>query len=92
MSASKARLAYSASNVKDSGFRYAVGVYKNDAFGATGNDENDRLTLAITGRATWSSAAPGDVIHLGAWHSYRDMGGNELGERFATCLHGFYPL
>lgn len=68
---------------KDSGFRYAVGVYKNDAFGATGNDENDRLTLAITGRATWSSAAPGDVIHLGAWHSYRDMGGNELGERFA---------
>ena len=23
------------------------------------------------------------MIHLGAWHSYRDMGGNELGERFA---------
>ncbi|TMO73369.1 porin [Pseudoalteromonas sp. S3785] len=68
---------------KDSGFRYAIGVYKNDAFGATGNDENDRLTLAITGRATWSSTAPGDVIHLGAWHSYRDMGGNELGARFA---------
>lgn len=68
---------------KDSGFRYAVGVYKNDAFGATGHDENDKLTLAITGRATWSSAAPGDVIHLGVWHSYRDMGGNDLGARFA---------
>ncbi|NMM40623.1 OprO/OprP family phosphate-selective porin [Pseudoalteromonas arctica] len=68
---------------KDSGFRYAVGVYKNDAFGATGHDEDDQLTLAATGRVTWSSAAPGDVIHLGAWHSYRDMGGNELGARFA---------
>ena len=68
---------------KDTGFRYAIGVYKNDAFGATGSDENDKLTLAITGRATWSSASPGDVIHLGAWHSYRDMGGNELGDRFA---------
>ena len=68
---------------KDSGFRYAVGVYKNDAFGATGHDEDDQLTLAATGRVTWSSAASGDVIHLGAWHSYRDMGGNELGARFA---------
>lgn len=68
---------------KDSGFRYAIGVYKNDAFGATGSDENDKLTLAITGRATWSSTSPGDVIHLGVWHSYRDMGGNELGARFA---------
>ncbi len=68
---------------KDSGVRYAVGVYKNDAFGATGNDENDKLTLAATGRITWSSVAPGKVIHLGAWHSYRDMGGNELGARFA---------
>ncbi|OUS73838.1 porin [Pseudoalteromonas sp. A601] len=68
---------------KDTGLRYAVGVYKNDAFGASGHDEDDQLTLAFTGRATWSSAAPGDVIHLGAWHSYRDMGGNELSPRFA---------
>lgn len=68
---------------KDSGVRYAIGVYKNDAFGATGHDEDDQLTLAATGRVTWSSAAPGDVIHVGAWHSYRDMGGNELGARFA---------
>ena len=68
---------------KDSGVRYAVGVYKNDAFGASGHDEDDNLTLAATGRLTWSSASPGDVIHLGAWHSYRDMGGNELGARFA---------
>lgn len=68
---------------EDSGVRYAVGVYKNDAFGASGHDEDDSLTLAATGRLTWSSASPGDVIHLGAWHSYRDMGGNELGARFA---------
>ena len=68
---------------KDSGLRYAVGAYKNDAFGASGHDEDDKLTLAITGRLTWSSAAPGDVIHIGAWHSYRDMGGNDLSARFA---------
>lgn len=68
---------------KDSGLRYAVGVYKNDAFGASGKDEDDQLTLAFTGRVTWSSAAPGDVIHLGAWHSYRDMGGNDLSAPFA---------
>lgn len=68
---------------ENSGVRYAVGVYKNDAFGASGHDEDDSLTLAATGRLTWSSASPGDVIHLGAWHSYRDMGGNELGARFA---------
>lgn len=68
---------------ENSGVRYAVGVYKNDAFGASGHDEDDSLTLAATGRLTWSSASPGDVIHLGVWHSYRDMGGNELGARFA---------
>ncbi len=68
---------------KDSGFRYALGVYKNDAFGASGRDQDDRLALAYSGRLTWSQHTPGKTLHLGGWGSYRDMGGATLGNRLA---------
>ncbi|BAJ03414.1 OprO/OprP family phosphate-selective porin [Shewanella violacea] len=69
---------------KDSGLRYAVGVYKGGSFGATGKDENDDLALSYTGRLTWSPIHnDGEVLHLGLWGSHRDMGGNDLSAKFA---------
>ena len=69
---------------KDPGLRYAVGVYKNDAFGATGEDDNGKLTLAYTGRLTWSPIHTSNrVLHFGAWGSHREMGGNTLSAKFA---------
>lgn len=69
---------------KDSGLRYAIGIYKNDAFGASGKDDSDKLTLAYTGRFTWSPIHSGDqALHFGAWGSHREMGGNTLSAKFA---------
>ncbi|MEE2023789.1 OprO/OprP family phosphate-selective porin [Alkalimonas mucilaginosa] len=65
------------------GLRWALGVHKNDAFGASGENSNGRLTLAYTGRLTWSQLVDQHVLHLGAWHSRRDMGGNTLSPRLA---------
>ena len=64
---------------KDTGFRYAVGVYKNEAFGANGeNDDDGSLALSLTGRLTWQQDLKNGVLHLGGWYSKRDMGGREL--------------
>lgn len=68
---------------KDTGLRWALGVHKNDAFGANGENENGRLALAYTGRLTWSTLTENHVLHLGAWHSERDMGGNTLSPALA---------
>lgn len=68
---------------KDTGLRWALGIHKNDAFGASGENENGRLTLAYTGRLTWSKQLDTQVYHLGAWHSERDMGGNTLSPALA---------
>lgn len=68
---------------KETGLRWALGVHKNDAFGADGENENGRLALAYTGRLTWSKLLDAQVIHLGAWHSERDMGGNTLSPALA---------
>lgn len=68
---------------KDNGLRWALGVYKNDAFGSDGEDDSGKLALAYTGRLTWSKTAADQVWHLGAWHSQRDMAGNELAARVA---------
>ncbi|CAM5225369.1 OprO/OprP family phosphate-selective porin [Alishewanella longhuensis] len=68
---------------KETGLRWALGVHKNDAFGANGENENGRLALAYTGRLTWSKLLNAQVIHLGAWHSERDMGGNTLSPALA---------
>ncbi|GAB2197827.1 OprO/OprP family phosphate-selective porin [Sessilibacter sp. MAH4] len=68
----------------DSGLRYAVGVYKNDAFGSDGKDETSDLSLAISSRLTWSNVyGDGHVLHLGGWHSLRQMDGDILGSSFA---------
>jgi len=69
---------------KDTGLRYAVGMYKGAGFGSDGKDETDDLGISYTGRFTWSPVHAGDkVIHLGLWASRRDFGGNELSDRFA---------
>jgi len=69
---------------KDTGFRYAVGAYKNEAFGANGrNDDNGSLALSLTGRLTWQQDLQNGVLHLGGWYSKRDMGGQFLTESFA---------
>jgi len=63
----------------DTGFRYAVGVYKNEAFGANGrNDDDGSLALSLTGRLTWQKDLQNGVLHLGSWYSKRDMGGRVL--------------
>lgn len=73
---------------KDTGFRYAVGAYKNEAFGANGrnkgrNNNNDgSLALSLTGRLTWQQDLQNGVLHLGGWYSKRDMGGRLLTESF----------
>jgi len=64
---------------KDTGLRYAVGVYKNEAFGANGNNNDDgSLALSLTGRLTWQKDLDNGVLHLGSWYSKRDMGGRVL--------------
>ena len=74
---------------EDSGIRYAVGVYRNEAFGAVGQNvdangvDNGVLALALTGRLTWQKDLQDGVLHLGGWYSNRDMGGRDLGARFA---------
>lgn len=68
---------------KETGLRWALGVYKNDAFGSDGKDDNGQLALAYTGRLTWSKSSADQLWHLGAWHSQRDMAGNELNPQVA---------
>lgn len=68
---------------KATGLRWALGVHKNDAFGANGEDENGRLALAYTGRLTWSKVTEQQVLHVGVWHSERDMGGRTLSPALA---------
>ncbi|MCB2383874.1 OprO/OprP family phosphate-selective porin [Shewanella sp. SR1] len=66
------------------GLRYALGVYKNDAFGSDGKDETDDLNYALSSRVTWSQAKePGQVLHAGLWYSARQMGGDDLSASFA---------
>ncbi|MGL4614736.1 MAG: OprO/OprP family phosphate-selective porin [Shewanella sp.] len=66
------------------GLRYALGVYKNDAFGTDGKDETDDLNYALSSRVTWSQAKePGQVLHAGLWYSARQMGGDNLSASFA---------
>ncbi len=68
----------------DSGLRYAVGVYNNDAFGSDGDDESSNLSLSYSSRLTWSHVpAQGNVFHVGAWHSLREMDGDILNAAFA---------
>lgn len=55
-----------------------VGVYKNDVFGVLGYDEDDKLILVIIGCLIWLSVVLGDVIYIGVWYFYCDMGGNDL--------------
>ena len=71
---------------ESTGLRYAFGVHKNDAFSASGSDEDGAMTLAYTGRLTWNTPlADGQLVHLGGWGSYREFGGDELGARFARA-------
>ncbi|BDM64077.1 hypothetical protein NFHSH190041_15290 [Shewanella sp. NFH-SH190041] len=67
----------------DSGLRYAVGAYKNDAFGASGENADGALELALSGRLTWADATPGKVKHAGVWYSHRAMGDSDLSSKFA---------
>lgn len=75
--------------LENSGIRYAFGVYRNEAFGAVGQNidangvANGVLALAYTGRLTWQKDLQDGVLHLGGWYSNRDMGGRNLGARFA---------
>lgn len=67
-----------------SGLRYALGVYKNDAFGSDGKDTSDNLNFALSSRLTWSQAeVDGRVLHAGLWYSARQMEGDTLSARFA---------
>ncbi|ROQ25067.1 OprO/OprP family phosphate-selective porin [Gallaecimonas pentaromativorans] len=64
--------------------RYAIGVYKNDAFGDSGKNKNNNLDLATTGRLTWAPIqGDGKTLHFGLWGSYREMGGDTLSSAFA---------
>ena len=74
----------------ESGLRYAFGVYQaadagfTDGSGAndTGRDSGTGAGLiAYTGRVNWAPInEDNNVLHLGAWGSYRDFGGNELND------------
>lgn len=67
-----------------SGLRYSFGVYKNDAFGGSGEDDYEDLDYAGSGRLTWAPwRDPGRVLHLGLWGSYREMSGDELSPAWA---------
>ncbi len=71
---------------ESTGLRYAVGVYKNDAFGASGSDEDGALSLAYSGRLTWNTTLDnGQLIHLGGWGSYRAFDGDNLSSSFARA-------
>jgi len=75
---------------KDSGLRYAFGVYQAEDAGFTeGKEANDNgrdngagsSLLAFTGRVNWAPLSePGKVLHLGAWGSHRDFGGEMLND------------
>jgi len=69
---------------KDTGLRYAIGMYKGGGFGTDGHDEDGAMTVSITSRFTWSPVHSGDkTIHLGVWLSERDFGGDTLSAAFA---------
>lgn len=68
------------------GLRYAVGVHKNDAFGAEGTDDDSAISLATTGRLTWAHEfKENNLIHLGSWGSYRKMDNSQLSASFARA-------
>lgn len=76
----------------ESGIRYALGVYEaaDAGFGDgaakadSGKDESNSTLLAYTGRLNWAPVAKDtEVLHLGAWGSYRDFGGSILEDRVA---------
>lgn len=69
--------------LKDSGVRWALGVHKNDAFGASGKDQDGEVNLAYNARLSWGTTDEQSALHLGAWHSHRDMGGDELASKLA---------
>ncbi|GAA6151587.1 porin [Pseudoteredinibacter isoporae] len=68
---------------KNSGLRYAAGLYQAADGSSNGRDSKDgNNLLAFTGRVNWAPfAETGKVLHLGAWGSYRDFGGNGLRNR-----------
>lgn len=68
---------------KGTGLRYAVGVYKNDAFGSSGKDKYDAMDLAASGRLTWANIDSAHGFHAGVWHSERQMSNDKLGQNFA---------
>lgn len=71
---------------ESTGLRYAVGAYKNDAFGAEGTDEDSALSLAYTGRVTWSQQLTNDTrVHVGSWVSHRKMDESTLAPAFARA-------
>lgn len=63
---------------RETGFRYAVGVYQNEAFGAQGEGTDGQLSLALSGRVTWQQTYQYGEGHIGGWFSKRDMGGRFL--------------
>ena len=66
------------------GLRYALGVYKNDAFGSDAKDADDALDYAFSSRLTWSNApTAGRVLHAGLWFSERQMSDDTLSAAFA---------
>ena len=71
---------------KDSGLRYAVGIYKGNDFGTDGFDKNDSLNLSLTGRLTWTPINnKNETLHFGSWYSKRDFEGDKLSARFARA-------
>ncbi|MGB0893554.1 MAG: OprO/OprP family phosphate-selective porin [Parashewanella sp.] len=68
---------------KSSGLRYALGVYQAADGKSNGRkDGNGDNLWAATGRANWAPfASTGEVLHFGAWGSYRENGDNELRNR-----------
>ncbi|WP_170308244.1 OprO/OprP family phosphate-selective porin [Parashewanella tropica] len=70
-------------NFKDSGLRYAVGIYQAADGASNGRKEGDGNNLwAVTGRVNYAPIATKDtVIHVGAWGSIREHGDAELRNR-----------
>jgi phosphate-selective porin OprO/OprP len=69
---------------KNSGLRYAVGIYKADDFGSDGYGNSGSLNFSLTGRLSWAPINNGtETLHLATWFSSRDFGSNSLGAKFA---------
>jgi len=67
---------------KDTGLSYWLHVTQNENGSNKGQNANTAATLAYTGRVTWAPIAEaGKVLHLGAWATHRDQGGNSFRNR-----------